>query len=92
MYGNLDQLQKSDIRRIADEGKRIYRKIKDEYDPKEKGKFLAIDIESEDIFLGDTSSDALLKAKEKYPDKIFYVVKIGYDSIATMAKRFLGEK
>lgn len=91
MYGNIDILKKTDIHRIADEGRKIYEKIKDEYDPKEKGKFLAIDIESSDVFLGETSSEALLKAKEKHPDKIFYVLKIGYDSIATMAKRILGE-
>lgn len=83
---NEDELiNKVDIRRIAEEGTNIYVKIKDKYDPDESGKFLAIDIDTAETFLGDSSSAALILAKEKYPGKVFYVVKIGFDSAETMA-------
>ncbi|TRZ77318.1 hypothetical protein D4R87_02995 [bacterium] len=78
-----------DIEKIANEGEKIYENIKADYDPKEKGKFLAIEIDSQDVFLENSSSEALQLAKQKYPDKVFYVVKIGYDSIETMAKSIL---
>lgn len=84
-----DLLTKVDIHRIAQEGKRIYAQIKDQYDPKEKGKFLAIDIDSGNVYLADTSAEAVVKAKERHPDKVFYVVKIGYDSAEMMIRSFL---
>ena len=84
------ELMKANIQKISESGSRIYEKIKKDYDPKEKGKFLAIEIESEDVFIGSSSMEVLERAKEKYPDKIFYVVKIGYDSIETIAKKILG--
>ena len=84
-----DLLTKVDIHRIAEEGKKIYTELKNEYDPKEKGKFLAIDIESKQRYLGATSSEALAQAREHHPDRVFYVVKIGYDVAETMVQSFL---
>ena len=43
MNGN-DLIKETDIQRIAEEGAKIYQTIKVQYDPKENGKFLAIDI------------------------------------------------
>lgn len=78
-----------DIGKIANEGIKIYEKIKSNYDPEEKGKFLAIEIESENAFLGNSSAEALEKAKNAYPDKVFYVVRIGYDVAETIARNIL---
>lgn len=64
---------------IAKKGEEIYeRKFKREYEPSHNGKFLAIEIESEEGFLGKNSVDAVEKAREKYPEKIFYIKKIGF--------------
>ncbi|MBI2551676.1 hypothetical protein HYW17_00035 [Candidatus Uhrbacteria bacterium] len=84
-----DLLAKVNIHSIAEEGKKIYARIKNEYDPKEKGKFLAIDIESKHGYLGTTSAEALAQAREHHPDRVFYVVKIGYDVAETMVQSFL---
>lgn len=84
-----DLLKKIDIEKIADEGSKIYKKIKNKYDSEEKGKFLAIEIESENVFLGNSSAEALEKAKSAYPDKVFYVVRIGFDAAETIAKNIL---
>lgn len=86
---NEEFLKKSDIQKIAQEGAKIYEKIKVNYDPKEKGKFLAIEVESGDVYLGNTSAKSLELAREAHPNKIFYVIKIGYDVAETMAKSFL---
>lgn len=89
MSNNTEELiKKADIQKIAEEGAKIYEQIKVKYDPKEKGKFLAIDIDSKEAYLGDTSAEALELAKEHHPNKVFYVVKIGFDVAETMARSF----
>ncbi len=47
-------IKKADIQKIAKEGAKIYEQVKVKYDPKEKGKFLAIDIDSKKVYLGLT--------------------------------------
>lgn len=85
MRSDTQELIKSaDIQEIADKGMRVYRKIKSRY-LRNRGKFLAIEVESEKVFLGDTSAEALALAKERFPDKVFYVVKIGFDTAETIA-------
>jgi len=78
-----------DIQHIADEGTKIYRQIKSQYEDTKRGKFLAIEIDSKDVFLGDTGGEAMELAEIKYPDKVFFVVKIGFDTIAKMAHSFI---
>ena len=77
-----------DLQKIAKKGAGIYEKIKVKYEPNEVGKFLAIDIDSEEVFLGNSSAEALELAKQKFPDKVFYVVKIGFDVSETLATAF----
>ncbi|MCH8318148.1 MAG: hypothetical protein IIA88_06580 [Bacteroidetes bacterium] len=43
-----------------------------------KGMLVAIEPDSEDWFIGETAIEAMKKAKEKYPDNIFYLVRVGY--------------
>jgi len=79
-------LKPEEIERIATEGRKIYEEIKREYELEKKGKFLAIDIETKETFEDDSSAGALKQAKEKFPEKIFYVVKIGEASVETIAQ------
>lgn len=91
MHNNSTLLKNINIQEIADKGMKIYGEIKANYEPKENGRFLAIEVESGDVSLGDTSAEALVKAKGKHPDKFFYVVKIGYDAAETLAEYFLNK-
>jgi len=84
-----DLTKKIDTGEIVKRGIEIYEEIKDQYDPKEKGKFLAIEVESEKVYLGATSIEALESAKKEYPDKVFYLVKIGYDVVETLLSPFI---
>jgi hypothetical protein len=45
---------------------------------KEKGKIAVIEPDSGEYFLGKTLLEALKKAEAKYPNKIFYAIRIGY--------------
>ncbi len=87
---NNDLIKKVDIQRIADEGMRIYEKIRMNYEPRENGKFLAIEVDSGKEFLGDTSAEAVASAMKHYPNKVFYVVKIGFDFVESIARSFVG--
>lgn len=73
-----------DIHRIASEGDKIYEKIKGQYLDKHQGDFLAIDINTKETFLAETNAEAVEKARNKYPDTIFYVVRIGHSAVANL--------
>lgn len=86
MPENDELIQQADVQKIAAEGAKIYENIKESYDPQKKGKFLAIDIETKSAYCADTSAGAVAEARKHHPNKIFYVVKIGFDAAETMAK------
>ena len=44
---------------------------------KKKGEVAVIDPDSGEYFLGKTLTEAIKRAKSKYPDNIFYSVRIG---------------
>mgnify|MGYP001618026849 CR=1 FL=1 len=88
MNNGEELIKQANIQKIAEEGAKIYDQIKVQYDPQERGKFLAIDIESKDVYLGTSSADALELARQQNPNKVFYVVKIGFDVAETMARSF----
>ena len=82
-------MQKVNIEKIAKEGVKIYERLRKRYDPKEKGKFLAIDTKTQEVYLGNSSAEALVLARQKNPNAIFYIIKIGFDTAETVAKSYL---
>ena len=58
-------------------------KLRDKLETESLGKYIAIDVETEEYFLGESLEDALNKAKEKYPNKIFHSIKIGSTGVFT---------
>ena len=88
---NTRVIKKSEIERIVNNGKKIYQKVKDQYEPKENGKYLAIEADSGEVFFGKTSIIATKKAMKKYPKKVFYLSKIGYDTLETQARGILDQ-
>ena len=64
--------------------------MKGEYEPKYKGKFLAIEVTSGQIYMADTSGEAIERAKAEHPDTLFYLVKVGFDSAAMLAQSLVG--
>ena len=68
-----------DFKYGAELGQRIYdEKYRQMYEPQDKGKFLAIDLESGIAALGRTSNDAMAEGKKAAPGGFFYVVRIGF--------------
>ena len=81
-------IKQADIQKIADEGTKIYQGIKTDFEPHHNGRFLAIDIDSKKVYLGNTSAEALELARQNHPHKVFYVVKIGFNFAEMLVKSF----
>lgn len=82
-------IKQSNIQEIARRGSEIYGKLRVKFEPNENGKFLAIDVDTEKTYLGNTSAEAVEKARQENPGKVFYVMKIGSDVAETMAHTLL---
>lgn len=85
MIGN-ELIKTKNLEEIAKKGTAIYEKVKDQYLPQNKGKFLAIDTETDKIYLGESSADAIECALKDHPDTVFYLVKIGYSVAETLIR------
>ncbi|MDP1688682.1 MAG: hypothetical protein Q8L47_00945 [bacterium] len=86
MNNNTEEIIKNaNIQKIAEDGAKIYEAIRLQYEPVQNGKFLAIDIESKNTYVGATSSEAVELARKAHPNKVFYVVKIGFSAAETLA-------
>lgn len=77
------------MHRIAIEGQKIYDEIKSKYEPQYNGKYLAIEADSKNVYLANSSVEAVQTAKKEHPDKVFYIVKIGFDYVETLANYFV---
>ncbi|MBC8229527.1 hypothetical protein H8E77_08275 [bacterium] len=64
-------------REFARKAKAIYETIRDEMEANYIGKSVAIDPETGDYFIGNTGIEATDKGREKHPDKIFFLVRVG---------------
>jgi hypothetical protein len=67
----------ADTRQITAKGKVVYQQLQEELEKEYPGRFVAIEVESGDYFIGETLTEADTKAREKYPGRVFYVARIG---------------
>ena len=69
---------------VAEKGQQIYAQLRPELEPTNRGKYLVIEVGSGDYFMADSVLDAVHKAQEKYPNKLFHTVRIGYEGLYKM--------
>jgi hypothetical protein len=75
-------------KKIAEVGERLYEKnLRSKLEPTHKGKIVVIDAESGDYFLGTTLHEANEQARKKYPNKVFYAIKVGYPAVYSFSSR-----
>lgn len=66
---------------IAEQAKRFYEsRLKAELEAKHRDQFVAIEPESESYFLGDEFIDAAMAAKNAYPDRKSFVIRVGHEA------------
>ena len=74
----MEKMRIVDKGEMVDKGDEIYKKIKDKLEPEHKGEFIAIEVDTGDYFVGKDPIEADEKAREKHPDAVFYLARIGY--------------
>ena len=62
---------------IVSKAEEIYQKIKNEVEPAQNGKYIAIEPESGEHFIKDTREEAVAESKKKYPDRVPITKRIG---------------
>jgi hypothetical protein len=71
--------------RLCRRGNRLYQtKLKALLEPQYTGMFAAIEPDSGDYFLGRRMIEAVLKAEEQHPDKLVFIVRIGFPTAVSM--------
>ena len=64
---------------MAARGEKIYLdKYKAAYEEEHSGRFLAIDVNTEHAYLGDTAEEALETARREAPKGVFHLIRIGH--------------
>ena len=64
---------------LAEKSKLFYEsKLKNLLEPAEKGKFVAIEPDTESYFVDKDGTKALLRARDVFPTKLFFLIRIGY--------------
>jgi hypothetical protein len=75
-------------KRLAEVGERLYEEnLRSKLEPIHNGKIVVIDAESGDYFLGANLHEANAKARKKYPNKVFYAIKVGYPAVYSFSSR-----
>jgi hypothetical protein len=81
----IEQLRRQKTGHSAEELDRLawkrYAEIQSELEVHHYGAYVMIEVDSGDYFIGETPEEALCKAKAVYPDKAFYLVRIGYKAV-----------
>ena len=70
---------------VAGKGEQFYQEqLKKKLEPKHRGSFVAIEVNSGTYFIGSSLLEALQKARAKYPDRLFHTIRIGYEGVFKM--------
>ena len=72
---------------IGRKGRKIFETISEQLEKDHFGKAIVIDVETGDYFIGKTGIEATKKAREKYPNKVFFLGKIGYRTYVSFKGR-----
>lgn len=68
-----------DTQEVCRKGQAVYEgQLKARLEPMRQGEYVAIEIETADFLVAETGSDALANLRQKHPDGVFYLARIGY--------------
>ena len=62
-------------------GDEVYQRLRRQLESQHKGKVIAIEPESGEYFLGADVLGVLQKAKKRFPQKIFHILRVGYPAV-----------
>jgi len=79
--------ERPNVREISTKGQRILEAVLEELEEEHFGRFIAIEVDSGEYFIGDTAIEATRKARVKHPSKVFFLGRIGYPTAYTFKGR-----
>lgn len=65
---------------VSIEAKRIFQSVKDSLEVSHANQFVAVEPLSEELFFGNTLSDAIGSARTAYPDRLVHAFRIGHNA------------
>lgn len=69
----------ADTKSVIDRAKQIYaRRLQSDLESQHMDRFVAIEPESGEYFLGDTFDEAVKSARTKYPTRLSHTIRIGH--------------
>jgi hypothetical protein len=69
----------SETRSVIERAKRLYAdQLQAVLDPQHRDRFVAIEPESSEYFLGDTFDEAVKSARAKHPARLSHTIRIGH--------------
>ena len=69
----------TDTKRVIERAKRIYvERLQADLEAQHRGRFVAIEPESGEYFLGETFDEAVKSAREKHPGRLSHTIRIGH--------------
>ncbi len=79
-----DDPEATDI--LVASGQRLYdERLRDLLEPSQAGRYVAIEPDLGNYFLGDTGTEALLEARRALPEAMFYLTRVGYPAADTLS-------
>jgi hypothetical protein len=75
------------IHEISQKGQRVFETLPQTLQEEHLGRFIAIEVESVDYFIGDTALEATRQAQDRYPGRIFFLGRMGYPTAYTFKGR-----
>lgn len=75
------------VHEVATKGQKIFRQLSEQLEHEHVGEAVAIDVDTGEYFLGKTGLEAVRKAREKYPGKLFFVGRVGQPAYVSFRPR-----
>ncbi|MDI6792009.1 MAG: hypothetical protein QME81_03960 [bacterium] len=76
-----------DPKRIGRVGRKLFEEISKDLEKEHLGEVIAIDVDTGDYFIGKTGVEATEQGRQKYPNKIFFLGRIGYRTYVSFKGR-----
>ena len=86
----IEQLKRQKTTHSTEELDRLgwarYEEIKKELEAKHHGKYIVIEVDSGDYFVGKTAEEAFQQAEKVHPDKAFCLIRVGYKAVHNLKR------
>ncbi len=79
-YFKIDEKERDKMRhKLVVKGEKFYRDfVEPKMSESDAGKYIVVEPENKAYFIGKTSIEAVEEAEKKYPNKYFYLVRVGF--------------